>query len=114
MRDLETIRLAIEAAATGHLVFSTLHTQSAAKTIDRIIEVFPVGEQAQIRSTLADSIRAVISQALFKRIDMKGRIAVMEDIDSDPGGAGDDSRIQNPSDSIGASDREEIWNADPG
>ncbi len=78
MRDLETMRLAIEAAATGHLVFSTLHTQSAAKTIDRIIEVFPAGEQAQIRSTLADGIRAVISQALFKRIDIKGRIAVLE------------------------------------
>ena len=78
MRDLETIRLAIEAAATGHLVFSTLHTQSASKTIDRIIEVFPVGEQAQVRSTLADGIRAVVSQALFKRIDMKGRIAVLE------------------------------------
>jgi twitching motility protein PilT len=78
MRDLETIRLAVEAAATGHLVFSTLHTQSASKTIDRIIEVFPVGEQAQIRSTLADGIRAVVSQALFKRVDVKGRIAVLE------------------------------------
>lgn len=78
MRDLETIRLAIEAAATGHLVFSTLHTTSAAKTVDRIIEVFPTGEQAQIRSTLADGIRAVISQALFKRIDIKGRIATLE------------------------------------
>jgi len=78
MRDLETIRLAIEAAATGHLVFSTLHTTSASKTVDRIIEVFPVGEQAQIRSTVADGIRAVVSQALFKRIDIKGRIAVLE------------------------------------
>lgn len=78
MRDLETIRLAIEAADTGHLVFSTLHTNSAAKTVDRIIEVFPSGEQAQIRSTLADGLRAVISQALFKRIDVKGRIAVLE------------------------------------
>jgi twitching motility protein PilT len=78
MRDLETIRLAIEAAATGHLVFSTLHTTSAAKTVDRIIEVFPTGEQAQIRSTLADGIRAVVSQALFKRIDVKGRVAVLE------------------------------------
>ncbi|GKT06819.1 type IV pilus twitching motility protein PilT [Desulforhabdus sp. TSK] len=78
MRDLETIRLAMEAAATGHLVFSTLHTTSAAKTVDRIIEVFPTGEQAQIRSTLADGIRAVIAQALFKRIDVKGRCAVLE------------------------------------
>lgn len=78
MRDIETIRLAIEAAATGHLVFSTLHTTSASKTVDRMIEVFPVGEQAQIRSTLADGIRAVVSQALFKRIDVKGRVAVLE------------------------------------
>jgi len=78
MRDLETIRLAIEAAATGHLVFSTLHTTGATKTVDRIIEVFPTGEQAQIRSTLADGLRAVISQALFKRADIKGRIAVLE------------------------------------
>jgi twitching motility protein PilT len=78
MRDLETIRLAIEASETGHLVFSTLHTTNAAKTVDRVIEVFPSAEQAQIRSSLADGIRAVISQALFKRIDIKGRIAVLE------------------------------------
>jgi twitching motility protein PilT len=78
MRDLETIHLAIEAANTGHLVFSTLHTSSAPKTVDRVIEVFPEGEQAQIRSTLADSLRAILSQALFKRIDVKGRIAVVE------------------------------------
>ena len=78
MRDLETIRLAIEAANTGHLVFATLHTPSAGKTIDRIIEVFPASEQAQIKSTLADSIRAVIAQTLFKRIDKKGRCAVIE------------------------------------
>ncbi len=78
MRDLETISLAIEAASTGHLVFGTLHTTSAAKTVDRVIEVFPSSEQAQIRSTLADGIRAVISQTLFKRIDKKGRCAALE------------------------------------
>lgn len=78
MRDLETISLAIEAASTGHLVFSTLHTTSAAKTVDRIIEVFPANEQAQIRSTLADGIRAVIAQVLFKRIDIKSRCAALE------------------------------------
>jgi twitching motility protein PilT len=66
MRDLETIALAIEASETGHLVFATLHTNSAAKTVDRIIEVFPVSQQEQIRNTLADGIRAVISQTLFK------------------------------------------------
>ncbi|MFH1076118.1 MAG: type IV pilus twitching motility protein PilT [Pseudomonadota bacterium] len=78
MRDLETISLALEAAATGHLVFSTLHTTSAAKTVDRVIEVFPANQQMQIRSTLADGIRAVVCQTLFKRIDRKGRCAAME------------------------------------
>jgi len=78
MRDLETISLAVEAASTGHLVFATLHTTSAAKTVDRIIEVFPSTEQMQIRSTLADGIRAVISQTLFKRIDKGGRCAALE------------------------------------
>ncbi len=78
MRDLETISLAIEAASTGHLVFGTLHTSSAPKTVDRVIEVFPSSEQAQIRSTLSDGLRAVIAQVLFKRIDKKGRCAAME------------------------------------
>ncbi|MCX5856757.1 MAG: type IV pilus twitching motility protein PilT [Deltaproteobacteria bacterium] len=78
MRDLETIRLAVEAASTGHLVFGTLHTSSAAKTVDRVIEVFPASEQMQIRSTLADGLRAVLSQVLFKRVDKKGRCAALE------------------------------------
>ena len=78
LRDLETIALAIEASATGHLVFGTLHTSSAPKTVDRIIEVFPVNQQLQIRATLADSIRAVVSQTLFKRVDRKGRVAAVE------------------------------------
>jgi twitching motility protein PilT len=78
MRDLETVSLAIEAAETGHLVFATLHTISASKTVDRIIEVFPSDQQAQIRATLADALRAVLSQTLFKRIDRKGRIAALE------------------------------------
>ena len=78
MRDLETISLAIEAANTGHLVFSTVHTTSTSSTVDRVIEVFPSHEQAQIRSTLSDSIRAIITQTLFKRIDIRGRIAAME------------------------------------
>ncbi|OGP68169.1 MAG: type IV pili twitching motility protein PilT [Deltaproteobacteria bacterium RBG_16_44_11] len=78
MRDLETISLAIEAASTGHLVFATVHTTSAAKTVDRVIEVFPASEQLQIRSTLADGLRAVISQILFKRIDIKGRCVALE------------------------------------
>jgi twitching motility protein PilT len=78
LRDLETISLAIEAASTGHLVFGTLHTSSAAKTVDRIIEVFPASQQPQIRSTLSDGLRAVIAQVLFKRIDVKGRIPALE------------------------------------
>lgn len=78
MRDLETISLAIEAAATGHLVFATLHTSSAMKTVDRIVEVFPENQQAQVRSNLSDSIRAVVAQVLFKRIDRKGRIPALE------------------------------------
>jgi twitching motility protein PilT len=78
MRDLETISLAVEAASTGHLVFATLHTTSAPKTIDRIIEVFPANEQMQIRSTLADGIRAVVGQVLFKRIDRPGRCVALE------------------------------------
>ncbi|MBL0380073.1 MAG: type IV pilus twitching motility protein PilT [Desulfofustis sp. PB-SRB1] len=78
MRDLETIALAMEAANTGHLVFGTLHTMNAMKTVDRVIEIFPETQQAQVRSTLADVIRAVISQTLFKRRDIKGRIAALE------------------------------------
>jgi len=78
MRDLETISLAIEAASTGHLVFGTLHTTSAPKTVDRAIEVFPSNEQAQIRSTLADGLRAIIAQVLFKRIDKKARCVALE------------------------------------
>ena len=78
MRDLETISLAMEAAMTGHLVFGTLHTLNAAKTVDRIIEIFPSTQQAQVRSTLADALKAVVSQTLFKRIDKKGRCAALE------------------------------------
>ena len=78
MRDLETIRLAIEAAETGHLVFATLHTTNAAKTVDRIIEVFPHEEQGQIRSALSTSLKLVVAQTLFKRIDKRGRCAALE------------------------------------
>jgi twitching motility protein PilT len=78
MRDLETIQLALEAAETGHLVFSTLHTINAAKTVDRIIEVFPEDGQAQVRASLAEGLRAVVSQTLFKRIDKPGRVAAQE------------------------------------
>ena len=78
MRDLETIQLALEAAATGHLVFGTLHTTNAPKTVDRIIDVFPSHQQAQIRTTLSESLKGVIAQNLFKRVDKKGRCAALE------------------------------------
>src|SRR5213082_1612859 len=78
LRDLETIRLALSAAETGHLVFGTLHTSSAAKTIDRIVDVFPAAEKDMIRSMISESIRAIISQALCKTKDGHGRAAVHE------------------------------------
>jgi twitching motility protein PilT len=78
MRDLETIRLAMTAAETGHLVFGTLHTSSAAKTVDRIIDVFPAAEKEMIRAMLSESLRAVISQTLCKTKDGTGRIAAHE------------------------------------
>lgn len=78
MRDLETIRLALTAAETGHLVFGTLHTSSAAKTIDRVVDVFPAAEKEMVRSMLSESIRAVISQTLLKRKDGSGRVAAHE------------------------------------
>ncbi len=78
LRDLETIRLALTAAETGHLVFGTLHTSSAAKTIDRIVDVFPAAEKEMVRSMLSESLRAVISQTLLKAKDGSGRLAAHE------------------------------------
>ncbi len=78
MRDLETIRLALSAAETGHLVFGTLHTSSAAKTVDRVVDVFPAAEKEMVRSMLSESLRAVISQTLLKTKDGTGRIAAHE------------------------------------
>ena len=77
MRDPETIRLALTAAETGHLVFGTLHTSSAAKTIDRIIDVFPAAEKEMVRSMLSESLRSVISQTLLKKVG-GGRVAAHE------------------------------------
>ena len=77
LRDLETIRLALTAAETGHLVFATLHTSSAAKTIDRIIDVFPGGDKAMVRSMLSESLQAVVSQTLLKK-EGGGRVAAYE------------------------------------
>ena len=78
MRDLETISLAITAAETGHLVFATLHTNSAIKTIDRVIDVFPESQQTQIRVMLSESLRGVVAQALLPRPDRSGRVPVVE------------------------------------
>ena len=78
LRDLETIRLAMTAAETGHLVFGTLHTSSAAKTVDRVVDVFPAEEKEMIRAMLSESLRAVISQTLLKTKDGQGRVAAHE------------------------------------
>ena len=78
MRDLETIRLALTAAETGHLVFGTLHTSSAAKTVDRVVDVFPAAEKDMVRAMLSESLRAVISQTLLKTKDGSGRVAAHE------------------------------------
>jgi twitching motility protein PilT len=78
MRDLETISLALTAAETGHLVFATLHTNNAPKTIDRIIDVFPAGQQSQIRTQFSETIMAVMSQILFKKADGTGRVPAIE------------------------------------
>jgi len=78
MRDLETIRLALTAAETGHLVFGTLHTSSAAKTIDRTIDVFPAAEKEMVRAMLSESLVSVVAQTLLKTKDGQGRVAAHE------------------------------------
>ncbi|NTU59551.1 MAG: type IV pilus twitching motility protein PilT [Deltaproteobacteria bacterium] len=78
LRDKETVALAVEAAATGHLVFGTLHTQNAPKTVDRVVEVFTADEQPQIRATLADSLKGVVAQNLLRKADGSGRVAALE------------------------------------
>jgi len=78
MRDLITIQLAMSAAETGHLVFGTLHTSTAAKTVDRIIDVFPTDQQEQVRAMLSESLKGVVCQQLLKTADGKGRVAALE------------------------------------
>jgi twitching motility protein PilT len=78
LRDLETIELSLIASSTGHLVFGTLHTLSAAKTVDRVIDVFPSDQQNKIRQTLSEALKGVVAQILFKRADRKGRLAAFE------------------------------------
>jgi twitching motility protein PilT len=85
MRDLETMEAAVTAAETGHLVFATLHTTGAARTVDRIVDAFPTDQQEQIRTQLASSLIAVISQVLLPRIDKPGRVAGFEIMITTPG-----------------------------
>ncbi|MCI4000120.1 type IV pilus twitching motility protein PilT, partial [Klebsiella pneumoniae] len=84
MRDPETIGLALTAAETGHLVFGTLHTTGAAKTVDRIVDVFPAGEKEMVRSMLSESLTAVTSQNLLKTHDGNGRVASHETLIANP------------------------------
>ena len=84
MRDLQTISLALTAAETGHLVFATLHTSGAPNTIDRIVDVFPAEQQNQVRSMIAESLQAIVSQVLFKKRDGRGRVAAFEIMISNP------------------------------
>jgi len=85
MRDLETMEAAISAAETGHLVFATLHTTGAARTVDRIVDAFPTNQQEQIRTQLSSTLEAVISQVLLPRIDKEGRVAAFEIMMTTPG-----------------------------
>jgi twitching motility protein PilT len=84
MRDLETISLAITAAETGHLVLGTLHTSNASRTLDRILDVFPVDQQEQIRIMVSESLRGIISQQLVPRADGQGRVLALETLTNTP------------------------------
>ena len=112
MRDLETIRLAMTAAETGHLVFGTLHTSSAAKTIDRIIDVFPAAEKEMMRAMLSESLRAVISQTLLKTKDGTGRVRRARDHDRHARDPQPDPREQGRADVLGDPDRAPDRHAD--
>ena len=112
MRDLETIRLALTAAETGHLVFATLHTSSAAKTIDRIIDVFPAAEKEMVRAMLSESLVSVISQTLLKTKDGAGPRRRARDHDRHAGDPEPDPRGQGRADVLGHPDRPEHRHAD--
>ena len=114
MRDLETIRLAMTAAETGHLVFGTLHTSSAAKTIDRIIDVFPAEEKEMVRAMLSESLQAVISQTLCKTKDGIGPGRGARDHDRHLRHPQPDPRSQGGADVFGHPDRQQLRHADPG
>jgi twitching motility protein PilT len=114
MRDLETIRLALSGAETGHLVFGTLHTSSAAKTIDRIIDVFPAAEKEMIRAMLSESLKAVISQTLCKTKDGQGPRCRARNHGRHAGHPQPDPRSQDGADVLGDPDRPDLRHADAG
>ena len=112
MRDLETIRLALTAAETGHLVFGTLHTSSAAKTIDRIVDVFPAAEKEMVRAMLSESLRAVISQTLLQDQGRHRPRRGARDHDRHAGDPQPDPREQDRADVLGDPDRQQRRHAD--
>ena len=114
MRDLDTISTALTAAETGHLVFATLHTQSAPQTIDRIIDVFPAHQQDQVRVQLSVALMGVMTQQLLPTSDGSGRVAACEILVADPGGAQPHPRGQDPPDPVRDADRLECRHADDG
>ena len=113
MRDLETIEAALRIAETGHLTFGTLHTNSAAQTINRIIDVFPPHQQAQIRTQLSLVLEGIVCQALLPKADGKGRVVRARDPGPDAGHPEPDPRGQGPPDLLGDADRPgEVRHAD--
>ena len=113
MRDLETIQLALTAAETGHIVFGTLHTSSAPKTVDRVIDVFPPNQQAQIRAQFAESIEAVITQTLLKK-KAGGRVAAHEIMIGTTAVRNSNSRRKDPSTPRHHAGKPKGWHADDG
>ena len=97
LRDLETISLALTAAETGHLVLATLHTGSAIRTVDRVVGSFPSNQQAQIRTMLSESLRAVVSQRLVRRADGQGRVPALEVLLGHARGGEPDPRVEDRS-----------------
>ena len=112
MRDLETISTALTAAETGHLVFATLHTQSAPQTIDRIIDVFPSHQQDQVRVQLSVALQGVMTQTLIPTADGSARVVACETLVPDPGGPQPHPRGQDPPDPVGHADRRRRGHAD--
>ena len=114
MRDLETISVALTAAETGHLVFATLHTQDAAQTIDRVIDVFPPHQQQQVRVQLAGALQGVVCQTLARTYDGKGRVGRLRGAGGDSGHPQPHPRGQDPPDLLGAAGRRQVRHADHG